>query len=156
MKTQMVCEKFNRDLNPSHHVSALRIHPSSFISRDSCHNIDEDIHACFQRLKQLVPTARLNSRLSKVQLLQQVIDYILDLESTLDTKPVEVEKSCDRLEDEVLIEKDRTSDDGESEISRTDSSFCSRPPLVERAFSINTPTTSLSSQQTRDKKNTNS
>lgn len=49
--------------------------------------------ACFRRLKQLVPTVSDSSaHLSKVQLLQHVIDYILDLENTLDfDRPVEVE-----------------------------------------------------------------
>jgi len=150
MKTQMVCEKVGRDLNPGHHVS-MGIHPASFISRDSCHNIDEDIHACFRRLKQLVPTARLNSRLSKVQLIQQVIDYILDLESTLDTKPTE--KYCNRSDDTVLTTENSRTSDKELITSRYDvSGSNSRQPLAERAFAVNFITSS-SNQQTEEGSN---
>jgi len=143
MKTQIVWEKVSTDMRSSH---PLGIHPNSFISRDSYHNIDEDIHACFRRLKQLVPAARLNARLSKVQLLQQVIDYILDLESTLDTKPVEIEKRCDKLENTGLTENGRTRD-GEGILARCDTTTSnSRQPLAERAFYVNLTTLSSSHQ----------
>lgn len=45
------------------------------------------MQACFARLMQLVPTIPPNGKMSKVQLLQHVIDYILDLEHTLDFRP---------------------------------------------------------------------
>lgn len=38
---------------------------------------------CFSKLKQIVPTVHVDQKLSKVQLLQHVIDYIMDLELTL-------------------------------------------------------------------------
>lgn len=47
------------------------------------------MQACFHKLKQLVPTVPHDRKLSKVALLQHVIDYILDLEVTLDFKPSE-------------------------------------------------------------------
>ncbi|KAI0212641.1 hypothetical protein LSAT2_002440, partial [Lamellibrachia satsuma] len=48
-----------------------------------------EMQACFHKLKQLVPTVPHDRKLSKVALLQHVIDYILDLEVTLDFKPSE-------------------------------------------------------------------
>ena len=47
------------------------------------------MQACFHKLKQLVPTVPHDRKVSKVALLQHVIDYILDLEVTLDFKPSE-------------------------------------------------------------------
>ena len=47
--------------------------------------LDElEIQDYFAKLRDLVPTVPNNKRLSKVQLLQHVIDYIMDLEVTLD------------------------------------------------------------------------
>jgi hypothetical protein len=48
----------------------------------------DQIEACYSRLKQLVPTVPLDVPLSSVQLLQHVIDYIADLELTLDATTV--------------------------------------------------------------------
>jgi Helix-loop-helix DNA-binding domain len=48
----------------------------------------DQIEACYSRLKQLVPTVPLDVPLSSVQLLQHVIDYIADLELTLDTSTI--------------------------------------------------------------------
>ena len=48
---------------------------------------DVEMQACFSKLRQIVPTVSTNQRLSKVQLLQHVIDYITDLELTLDHPP---------------------------------------------------------------------
>jgi len=41
------------------------------------------MQACYVQLKQLVPTVPLNAELSRLQLLQHVIDYIGDLELAL-------------------------------------------------------------------------
>ncbi|CAI9585059.1 unnamed protein product [Staurois parvus] len=43
---------------------------------------------CYSRLKRLVPTIPQNKKVSKVEILQHVIDYILDLQLALDTHPV--------------------------------------------------------------------
>ena len=48
------------------------------------------MQACFLKLKDLVPTLPHDKKVSKVQLLQHVIDYILDLEVTLDFNPTQV------------------------------------------------------------------
>ena len=45
---------------------------------------DNEMHDCFMKLKELVPTIAVDQKLSKVQLIQHVIDYIMDLEITLD------------------------------------------------------------------------
>lgn len=42
-----------------------------------------EMQACFQQLKDIVPTIPQGKKLSKTQLLQHVIDYILDLELAL-------------------------------------------------------------------------
>ena len=48
-------------------------------------NMDgNEMHDCFMKLKELVPSIPLDKKLSKVQLLQHVIDYIMDLEITLE------------------------------------------------------------------------
>lgn len=49
---------------------------------------DDEMQAVFAKLMHLVPTIPPNGEnMSKVQLLQHVIDYILDLENTLDFQP---------------------------------------------------------------------
>ncbi|KAK2534215.1 hypothetical protein Q9233_004398 [Columba guinea] len=42
---------------------------------------------CYSRLRKLVPTIPPNKRVSKVEILQHVIDYILDLQLALETHP---------------------------------------------------------------------
>lgn len=48
---------------------------------------DSEMSACFHKLKELVPSVPQHKRISKVALLQHVIDYILDLEITLEKHP---------------------------------------------------------------------
>lgn len=43
---------------------------------------------CFTKLKDLVPSVPQNKKVSKTQLLQHVIDYILDLELALEVPTV--------------------------------------------------------------------
>lgn len=47
-----------------------------------------DMNDCYSRLKRLVPTIPPNKKVSKVEILRHVIDYILDLQLALDTHPV--------------------------------------------------------------------
>lgn len=42
-----------------------------------------DMNGCYSRLKELVPTLPQNRKVSRVEILQHVIDYIWDLESEL-------------------------------------------------------------------------
>ncbi|XP_030067447.1 DNA-binding protein inhibitor ID-4 [Microcaecilia unicolor] len=49
--------------------------------------LQHDMNDCYSRLKRLVPTIPQDRRVSKVEILQHVIDYILDLQLALDTHP---------------------------------------------------------------------
>ncbi|NXX13597.1 ID4 inhibitor, partial [Podargus strigoides] len=46
-----------------------------------------DMNDCYSRLRKLVPTIPPNKRVTKVEILQHVIDYILDLQLALETHP---------------------------------------------------------------------
>ncbi|XP_053458767.1 DNA-binding protein inhibitor ID-4 [Nycticebus coucang] len=46
-----------------------------------------DMNDCYSRLRKLVPTIPPNKKVSKVEILQHVIDYILDLQLALETHP---------------------------------------------------------------------
>jgi DNA-binding protein inhibitor ID2 len=48
---------------------------------------EAEMQACFSKLKDLVPTVPEGQKITKVQLLQHVIDYIFELECTLDYHP---------------------------------------------------------------------
>ncbi|XP_063420464.1 DNA-binding protein inhibitor ID-2-like [Mytilus trossulus] len=58
------------------------------------HEDTTEMQQCFSKLKDLVPSVPKDIKLSKTQLLQHVIDYILDLESTLDVPAVLASASC--------------------------------------------------------------
>lgn len=45
---------------------------------------ESDIQLCLVQLKRMVPTTRRQHKLKKLELLQHVIDYIQDLELTLE------------------------------------------------------------------------
>ncbi|XP_055767042.1 DNA-binding protein inhibitor ID-4-like [Salvelinus fontinalis] len=47
----------------------------------------DDMNHCYSRLKRLVPTIPRHKKVSKVEILQHVIDYILDLQLALETHP---------------------------------------------------------------------
>lgn len=55
--------------------------------KDTTTMTDAEMLACFAKLKDLVPTIPTDKKISRVALLQHVIDYILDLEITLDNHP---------------------------------------------------------------------
>ncbi|XP_067856869.1 DNA-binding protein inhibitor ID-1 [Heptranchias perlo] len=46
-----------------------------------------DMNGCYTKLKELVPTLPQNKKVSKVEILQHVIDYIWDLQLELDDQP---------------------------------------------------------------------
>ncbi|XP_045157724.1 DNA-binding protein inhibitor ID-2-like [Mercenaria mercenaria] len=83
---------------------------------------DGEMAACFLKLKELVPGIPDDKKISKTQLLQHVIDYIYDLELSLDFQPV-VFNSTPR---EPLMEKAAPNhtenivsmEDSDSEIER--------------------------------------
>ncbi|KAK6291170.1 hypothetical protein J4Q44_G00384250 [Coregonus suidteri] len=49
--------------------------------------LQDDMNHCYSRLKRLVPTIPQHKKVSKVEILQHVIDYILDLQLALETHP---------------------------------------------------------------------
>ncbi|XP_050032135.1 DNA-binding protein inhibitor ID-1-like [Dermacentor andersoni] len=47
----------------------------------------EEMHSLLGKLRELVPTMPRNKKLTKLEIIQNVIDYILDLEIALETHP---------------------------------------------------------------------
>lgn len=47
----------------------------------------EEMHSLLAKLKELVPNMPRNKKLSKLEIIQNVIDYILDLQIALETHP---------------------------------------------------------------------
>ncbi|KAL1477242.1 hypothetical protein MTO96_035897 [Rhipicephalus appendiculatus] len=47
----------------------------------------EEMHTLFGKLRELVPTMPRNKKVTKLEIIQNVIDYILDLEIALETHP---------------------------------------------------------------------
>lgn len=64
--------------------SISRVHErasrSSHLEQGCIYNMSD----CYERLKAMVPHIAVNRRMSKVEILQHVIDYIQDLESALE------------------------------------------------------------------------
>lgn len=54
---------------------------------------NQEMQECFLKLKDLVPGIETEQKMNKVQVLQAVIDYILELEVTLDFDPLEAAKN---------------------------------------------------------------
>nr|XP_023675938.1 DNA-binding protein inhibitor ID-4-like isoform X1 [Paramormyrops kingsleyae] len=52
---------------------------------DATHRLRGNMSGCYSRLRRLVPTIPPDRRLSRVEILQHVIDYILELQSALET-----------------------------------------------------------------------
>ena len=48
------------------------------------------MHDCYEKLKELVPTIPKNKKMTRVQILQHVIDYIQDLQSALESYNIDV------------------------------------------------------------------
>lgn len=87
---------------------------------------DSEMAACFAQLQRLVPALTLRrlrgSKVTKVELLQHVIDYIVDLELTLDCGPAAEAKSPSAHD--VSISTDNGA------LSRTTAAL-SRQPLAD-------------------------
>lgn len=73
--------------NRSHELGICSAAEGVRISKHKPENGDNEMQQCFHKLKEIVPTVPHNKKLSKVQLLQHVIDYIMDLELTLEFDP---------------------------------------------------------------------
>uniref|UniRef100_A0A8C5WFQ7 Inhibitor of DNA binding 2 n=1 Tax=Leptobrachium leishanense TaxID=445787 RepID=A0A8C5WFQ7_9ANUR len=66
--------------------------PSLSISRsktplDDPMSLLYNMNDCYSKLKELVPSIPQNKKVSKMEILQHVIDYILDLQIALDSHP---------------------------------------------------------------------
>lgn len=85
---------------------------------------DGEMSACFSKLKELVPSIPHNKKISKTQLLQHVIDYIYDLELSLDFQPVLFnsntrEPLSEKSEpNQMVIDEHNDFSDGESDYER--------------------------------------
>ncbi|XP_068136437.1 DNA-binding protein inhibitor ID-2 [Hyperolius riggenbachi] len=56
-----------------------------------------NMNDCYSKLKELVPSIPQNKKVSKMEILQHVIDYILDLQIALDSHPSIVSLHHQRL-----------------------------------------------------------
>lgn len=85
--------------------------------------LDEgEMAACFLKLKEIVPTVPHGKKISKTQLLQHVIDYICDLEVTLQA-PVVLATSAreplsEKSEPNMIINEVHEPMDDDSECER--------------------------------------
>lgn len=71
---------------PRHSLSSGRCRMQDEEDEDLC-CLQHDMNHCYSRLKRLVPTIPQDKKVSKVEILQHVIDYILDLQLALETHP---------------------------------------------------------------------
>ena len=53
------------------------------------------MHDCYEKLKELVPTIPKNKKITRVQILQHVIDYIQDLQSALEKHNIDVHNNVE-------------------------------------------------------------
>lgn len=77
----------------SHHDFGLKTENMKANRKDTQFD-NTEMQECFIKLKELVPCLQQQEeKLSKVQVLQAVIDYILELELTLDFDPLEAARN---------------------------------------------------------------
>lgn len=72
------------DLMASKHVESKILKGRTTKERDVSH---EEMQSLLCKLKNLVPNMPRNKKLSKLEIIQYVIDYILDLQIALETHP---------------------------------------------------------------------
>lgn len=73
-----------------HHPGGL--HPKKASSKTS-KAFNYTMHDCYERLKELVPTIPKNKKITRVEILQHVIDYIQDLQSALESHNISVRRA---------------------------------------------------------------
>lgn len=80
---------------------------------------DGEMTACFMKLRELVPSVPHGKKLTKTQLLQHVIDYIYELEVSLDGQPVFTQATreplSEKAEPNTLVEDSEPMDECDSE-----------------------------------------
>ncbi|KAI5610931.1 DNA-binding protein inhibitor ID-2, partial [Silurus asotus] len=72
-----------------------------------------DMNDCYSRLKELVPSLPQDRSVSKMEILQHVIDYILDLQIALDSSAVNASPQAQRCPAQAGVSSSST----DSEIS---------------------------------------
>nr|XP_043890826.1 DNA-binding protein inhibitor ID-4 [Solea senegalensis] len=71
-----------------HYLSKQSLNIARFrMEEEDLFCLQYDMNDCYSRLKRLVPTIPQDKKVSKVEILQHVIDYILDLQLALETHP---------------------------------------------------------------------
>ncbi|XP_006009385.1 DNA-binding protein inhibitor ID-1 [Latimeria chalumnae] len=83
LKTKMASEDMVRCLSEQ----SIAISKCKPLLDDQINVFLYDMNGCYSKLKELVPTLPQNKKVSKVEILQHVIDYISDLQLELDTQP---------------------------------------------------------------------
>ncbi|XP_038056688.1 DNA-binding protein inhibitor ID-2-like [Patiria miniata] len=81
----------------SHHHAAggSGVHPKKATTSSSkSRAFNYTMHDCYERLKELVPTIPKNKKITRVEILQHVIDYIQDLQSALESHNINVRRSA--------------------------------------------------------------
>ena len=79
--------------HPAHQEFGLKAENMKVSSRKDTQFDNQEMQECFLKLKDLVPGLGHEQKMTKVQVLQAVIDYILELEVTLDFDPLEAAKN---------------------------------------------------------------
>ena len=86
-------------------LDLARIQPESFKIKKASHQ-ENKMQELYFKLKELVPTCSDKNQMSKTELLQNVIDYIFDLQDTLehdDKTPLTENFQSNKMELEVII-----------------------------------------------------
>ena len=71
-----------------HHT--LPLHPSGERKQKRAGVANFTMSDCYEKLKQLVPTIPKNKKITRVEILQHVIDYIQDLQTALEERNIDV------------------------------------------------------------------
>ncbi|XP_072534879.1 DNA-binding protein inhibitor ID-4 isoform X2 [Salminus brasiliensis] len=71
--------------------------------------LHHDMNDCYSRLRRLVPTIPPHKKVSRVEILQHVIDYILDLQLALEAQPALWRPASARTPLAVLNTEQRTT-----------------------------------------------
>lgn len=92
---------------PSSKMCLGRLQPESYKIKKISHQ-DMEMQELYFKLKELVPACADKNKMSKTELLQSVIDYIFDLQDTLDIEsdsktPLTESFECNKMELQVRI-----------------------------------------------------
>jgi len=71
------------DISSRHTLDITKLNPESYKVKKISHQ-ETEMQELYYKLKELVPNCSTKNKMSKTELLQNVIDYIFDLQDTLD------------------------------------------------------------------------